>query len=61
MAYRLKIARRAIREMGEAYEWYQGQLPGLGADFLEALDQQFQAIKQTPTLYAEVHRGREPC
>jgi toxin ParE1/3/4 len=57
MAYRLTISRRAMREIGEAYEWYQEQRRGLGSDFLQALDAQFQAIKQTPTLYAEVHRG----
>jgi len=57
MAYRLTVSRRAMREMGEAYEWYQDQRRGLGTDFLKALDTQFQAIKQTPTSYAEVHRG----
>lgn len=57
MAYRLSVSRRAMREIGEAYDWYQERLPGLGNDFLEALDAHFQAIKDSPALYAEVHRG----
>ena len=55
MAYRLTVSRRAMREMGEAYEWYQQQRRGLGTDFLKALDTQFQTIRETPALYAEVH------
>src|SRR5256885_17202101 len=31
MAYRLKVSARAVREIGEAYEWYEEQLHGLGA------------------------------
>jgi len=48
MAYRLKVSARAVREIGEAYEWYEEQLHGLGAEFLDALDTQLRAIAQTP-------------
>ena len=37
MAHRLVISDRAVREIGEAYDWYEEQLPGLGAEFLAAL------------------------
>ena len=57
MAYRLTVSDRAVREIGEAYEWYEGQLSGLGAGFVEALDSQFKRISETPLLYAEVRRG----
>ena len=57
MAYRLTVSDRATREIGEAYGWYQEQSVGLGDDFLEALDLQFQAIIQTPQLYAQSQRG----
>lgn len=30
MAYRLTVSDRAVREIGEAYEWYEEQVPGLG-------------------------------
>jgi len=48
MAYRLKVSARAVREIGEAYEWYEEQLHGIGAEFLDALDTQLRAIAQTP-------------
>lgn len=57
MAYRLTISDRAAAEIGEAYEWYEEQRPGLGLEFLEALDAQFQAIVQSPQLFAQTHRG----
>ena len=57
MAYRLTVSDRAALEIVEAYEWYQEQHPGLGFEFLEALDEQFQAIVQSPQLYAQIHRG----
>ena len=57
MAYRLTVSARAAGEIGEAYEWYEGQLAGLGAGFLEALDVQFKLISETPTLCVEVRRG----
>lgn len=57
MAYRLTVSKRAIREIGEAYEWYEEQVPGLGSEFIEALEAQFELIAQSPWLYAEIQRG----
>jgi toxin ParE1/3/4 len=57
MAYRLTVSDRAAREIGEAYEWYQEQSPGLGNEFLDALDVQFQSIIGSPQLYAQTQRG----
>jgi len=57
MAHRLTVSDRAVVEIGEAYEWYEEQLPGLGAEFLDALDDQFQRITQTPLLFSEIRRG----
>ena len=57
MAYRLTVSDRAVGEIGEAYEWYEEQRSGLGAEFLQALDAQFKLVTQTPLLYAEVRRG----
>ena len=33
MAYRLKFAGRAVREIGEAFDWYEEQSKGLGSEF----------------------------
>ena len=57
MAYRLKASALAVREIGEAYEWYEEQLQGLGAEFIDALDTQLRAIAQTPLLFSEIRRG----
>ena len=57
MAHRLAVSDRAVREIGEAYEWYEMQFPHLGTEFLDALDAQFKVIGQTRLLYAETQRG----
>ena len=57
MARRLAVSDRAVREIGEAYEWYEMQFPHLGTEFLDALDAQLKVISNTPLLYAETQRG----
>jgi toxin ParE1/3/4 len=57
MAHRLIVSRRAEREAGEAYEWYEEQLPGLGSEFLVALDSQLKLIEESPRIYAEILPG----
>src|SRR4030066_124460 len=54
MAYRLKFSSRALREIGEAQEWYELQSPGLGEEFLAAMELQLKRLEQAPRLYAEV-------
>jgi plasmid stabilization system protein ParE len=57
MAYRLTLSAWAIREIGEAYEWYEEQVPGLGHDLIETLDALYEVIVRSPGLYAETQRG----
>ena len=38
VAYRLKLSARAVREAGEAYEWYEAQSQGLGSEYEAALE-----------------------
>ena len=54
MAYRLKFSSRALRETGEAQEWYELQSPGLGEEFIAAMELQLKRLEQAPLLYAEV-------
>lgn len=54
MAFRLKFSRRALRETGEAQEWYELQSPGLGEEFIAALELQLKRLVQAPLLYAEI-------
>ena len=54
MAFRLKFSARALREIGEAREWYELQSPGLGDEFLAAMELQLKRLEQAPLLYAEI-------
>jgi toxin ParE1/3/4 len=54
MAYRLKFSTRALRETGQAQEWYELQSPGLGEEFIAAMEWQLKRLEQAPLLYAEV-------
>ena len=57
MAYRLKFSTRALREAGEAQEWYESQSLGLGDEFIAAMELQLKRLEQAPLLYAEVIPG----
>jgi toxin ParE1/3/4 len=54
MAFRLKFSSRALREIGEAQEWYALQNPGLGEEFIAAIELQLKRLEHAPLLYAEV-------
>lgn len=54
MASRLKFSARALREIAHAQEWYELQSPGLGHEFLSAIELQLKRLEQAPLLYAEV-------
>ena len=57
MAYRLKFASRAVREIGEAYDWYEEQSKGLGYEFELAFELQLKRLEQVPFSYTEIIRG----
>lgn len=57
MAYRLKFSTRALRETGQAQEWYETQSPGLGDEFIAAMELQLKRLEQTPFFYAEAIPG----
>jgi plasmid stabilization system protein ParE len=54
MAFHLKFSSRALREIGKAQEWYELQSPGLGDEFIAAMELQLKRLEQAPLLYAEV-------
>ena len=57
MAYRLRFSGRAVREVGEAYEWYEAQSQGLGSEYEAAVELQLRRLEQAPMLYAEILPG----
>ena len=54
MAFQLSFSSRALREIGEAQEWYELRSPGLGEEFIAAMELQLKRLEQAPLLYAEV-------
>jgi len=46
----------AEAEIAEAGDWYDQRRPGLGADFVRAVDETLAAIKQNPLQYQTVWR-----
>ncbi|MBY0475959.1 MAG: type II toxin-antitoxin system RelE/ParE family toxin [Nitrosomonas sp.] len=64
MAFRIKFSARALREIGAARTWYETQNPGLGDEFIAAIELQLKRLEQAPMLYAEVipkvHRALLP-
>jgi plasmid stabilization system protein ParE len=44
-------------EVNDAHEWYERQRPGLGADFLRALDEVFLRLSATPQVHAMIYQN----
>lgn len=57
MAYRLSFSPQALFDIGAAHTWYEQCSPGLGAEFLAAIELQLTRLQQAPMLYAEVMEG----
>ena len=47
--------RRVGPGLANAYGWYEAQRPGLGEEFLAAVDASFDAIEMYPQMFATVH------
>jgi plasmid stabilization system protein ParE len=43
-------------EVDEAYRWYERQRSGLGEDFLAAIEEVFERIRQSPGIHQAVYR-----
>jgi plasmid stabilization system protein ParE len=53
----LRLAALAEEELGEARDWYEARSPGLGRQFILAIDEVLQGIRENPARYRVVHRG----
>jgi len=51
---RLVIQPRAQEEIAEAFEWYESQRPGLGIEFVHALDASFAEVQHDPAHFPRV-------
>jgi plasmid stabilization system protein ParE len=57
MSYALVVRPEAEQDLADARDWYDGQREGLGIEFLNAVDEAFDRIRETPELYAAEYRG----
>ncbi len=56
MKYSLTISREAESDLAEAFAWYEERRPGLGSEFLEAVEVCLSSIENHPFGHARVHR-----
>ena len=54
---RVVISSRAEVEVAQAAQWYERQQPGLGRQFMEALEAKLDLIGKQPLLFAMVRRA----
>jgi plasmid stabilization system protein ParE len=57
MTYRLIIRPEAETELAEAFDWYEQHLPGLGAEFLMAVDTAVASILGNPLQHPGIYRN----
>ena len=55
MALPVVYRRKVGRDLAGAYGWYEEQRPGLGEEFLTAVNATFDAIEHIPEMFRRVH------
>lgn len=61
MARELIIRPDAESELAEAFGWYEDQVSGLGADYLNVVEAALLGIKRNPETYPVVHKSIRRC
>jgi len=57
MTYHLIIRPEAETELAEAFDWYERRVPGLGVDFLTAVDMVVDSILSSPLHHPVVYKS----
>jgi plasmid stabilization system protein ParE len=61
MTRRFTLRPRAESDIQSAFEWYESQRPGLGAEFLTAVREKLEAVRNfpesSPVIYRDVRRA----
>jgi toxin ParE1/3/4 len=52
----LIIRPEAEAELARAFEWYESRIPGLGLDFIRAVEDLFISILRNPLMYPVVYK-----
>jgi plasmid stabilization system protein ParE len=56
MSYRLIIRPEAELDIQDAFEWYEAQAPGLGSEFIRAMDARLSGTGRNPLVYPLIYR-----
>lgn len=51
------LTEEAEADLANAFDYYEGQISGLGDKFIETVERQFERIVANPRQYPVVHRG----
>lgn len=57
MTQKILVRSPAEKDITEAIDWYEKQLPGLGTRFLDDLDMTIKSIVNNPQLYRKVYKN----
>ncbi len=57
MVDKLVLLPEALRDVCEAYAWYEERQVGLGEEFLRCVEARLLSIRRTPQLYAVAHEN----
>ena len=57
MGCELILAPEVVEDLDNAYFWYEDRRPGLGQEFLTAVEASLEAIRRTPGIYATIHEN----
>lgn len=54
MAAQLRLRPAALADLREAHVWYDAQLPGLGLEFMDAIEQRLMQVQDNPLQFPVV-------
>ncbi|HLC17280.1 MAG TPA: type II toxin-antitoxin system RelE/ParE family toxin [Thermodesulfovibrionia bacterium] len=57
MINNITIRSIALKEIEEAYQWYESRREGLGDDFVLCVEESLEKISRDPELYPAVHKN----
>lgn len=57
MSYNIAFRRQAKQDIFTTYRWYQQKRPGLGEDFLQAVDSSLALIAEHPESYQVIYKN----
>lgn len=57
MSFRLLVREEAEADIEAAFNWYEDQEPGLGAEFIRSPDEALESVARQPEAYQVIYRN----